>query len=92
MSTKLYVGNLSKNTTEDHLQNLFNRIGLVTSVAIPIDAKTGVRKNFGFVEMGTAEGAAAAIQSMNGHVLDEHELRVNESHPKGEVQRDGSPR
>jgi RNA recognition motif-containing protein len=82
MGTKLYVGNLSKNTTEDDLTKLFGEAGAVVSVAIPTDTKTGVRKSFGFVEMGTVEAASAAIQTINGRMLDDHELRVNESRSK----------
>jgi cold-inducible RNA-binding protein len=79
VNTKLYVGNLSKTTTEDDLQALFTKMGPVASVTIPSDPKTGVKKSFGFVEMGTAEGAEAAVKGLNGQLLHDHELRVNES-------------
>jgi RNA recognition motif-containing protein len=82
MTNKLYVGNLGKITTEDDLQTLFTEAGPVTSVTIPSDPKTGISKSFGFVEMETAEGALAAIKGMNGRLLHDHELRVNESHPR----------
>jgi RNA recognition motif-containing protein len=82
MNTRLYVGNLSKTTTEDDLQTLFTEMGPVTSVAIPSDPKTGVKKSFGFVEMGTTEGAEAAVKGINGRMLHDNELRVNESHPR----------
>jgi RNA recognition motif-containing protein len=82
MNTKLYVGNLSKTTTEDDLQVLFTEIAPVTSVSIPSDPKTGVKKSFGFVEMGTSEGAEAAITAINGRLLHDFELRVNESRPR----------
>jgi RNA recognition motif-containing protein len=79
MNTKLYIGNLSKTTSEDDLRKLFAEIGSVISVAIPTNAKTGINKGFGFVDMGTAEGAQEAMKTLNGRVFQEHELRVNES-------------
>jgi RNA recognition motif-containing protein len=82
MNNRLYVGNLSKKTTEDDLKTLFAEVGTVTSATIPTDAKTGINKSFGFVEMETTEGAQAAIKGINGRVLQEHELRVNESREK----------
>jgi RNA recognition motif-containing protein len=82
MSIKLHIGNLSQGTRETDLESLFNRIGLVTSVAIPTDAKTGYRKNFGFVNMGTEDGAKAAIQALNGSTFDERQISVREAGPK----------
>jgi RNA recognition motif-containing protein len=79
MGTKLYVGNIAKTTTEGDLQSLFTEVGPVTSVIIPSDPKTGINKTFGFVEMATSEGARAAIKGINGRMLHERELRVNES-------------
>jgi RNA recognition motif-containing protein len=79
MSTKLYVGNLGKITTEDDLQTLFAEAGPVTSVTIPSDPNTGISKTFGFVVMQTAEGAEAAIKGFNGRLLHDHALMVNES-------------
>jgi RNA recognition motif-containing protein len=78
MNTKLYVGNLNKTTTEDDLQAIFTEIGPVTSVSIPSDPKSGVKKSFGFVVMGTSEGAQAAVKGLNGRLLHDYELRVNE--------------
>jgi RNA recognition motif-containing protein len=83
MNTKLYIGNLSKTTSEDDLRTLFTEVGSVTSVAIPTNAETGANKGFGFVEMETAENAREAIKIINGRVLQEHELRVNESREWG---------
>lgn len=81
MGTRLHVGNLSRQTTEADLENLFNRVGLVLSVSIPSDERTGVRKQFGYVDM-TSEGAQAAIKSLHGSVLHQHELSVSEAGQK----------
>jgi RNA recognition motif-containing protein len=78
MGIKLYVGNLGKTTTEDDLEALFAEAGPVASVTIPSDPNTGISKTFGFVVMETAEGALAAIKGMNGRLLHQHELMVNE--------------
>ncbi|MBN1310456.1 MAG: RNA-binding protein [Anaerolineae bacterium] len=78
MSTKLHVGNLSRYTTEADLTNLFNRVGLVLSASIPVDARTGISKRFGFVSM-TEEGALAAIQSFDGFMFQELPLSVNKT-------------
>ena len=79
MAKKLYVGNLSYNTTEDGLRNLFSGFGSVASVKIIFDRETGNSKGFGFIEMGTDEEATAAIAGTNGHDLDGRQLRVNEA-------------
>jgi RNA recognition motif-containing protein len=79
MGKKLYVGNIAKTTTEGDLKTLFTEVAPVTSVVIPSDPKTGINKTFGFVEMATPEGALAAIKGINGRMLHERELRVNES-------------
>ncbi len=77
MSTKLHVGNLNWRTTEADLANLFNRVGLVLSASISVDAK-GISRRSGFVSM-TEEGAKAAIQAFNGFVFQELELSVSET-------------
>ncbi|MDR2471068.1 MAG: RNA-binding protein [Treponema sp.] len=82
MAKKLYVGNLSYNTTEDGLRNLFSSFGSVTSVKIIFDRDTGNSKGFGFVEMGTDEEAAAAITGTNGKEHDGRQIRVNEAMDK----------
>jgi RNA recognition motif-containing protein len=79
MAKKLYVGNLSYNTTEDGLRNLFSGFGSVTSAKIIFDRETGNSKGFGFIEMSTDEEAAAAITGTNGHELEGRQLRVNEA-------------
>jgi RNA recognition motif-containing protein len=79
MAKKLYVGNLSYNTTEDGLRNLFSGFGTVTSAKIIFDRETGNSKGFGFIEMSTDEEAAAAITGTNGRELEGRQLRVNEA-------------
>jgi RNA recognition motif-containing protein len=82
MAKKLYVGNLSYNTTEDGLRNLFSGFGTVASVKIIFDRESGNSKGFGFVEMGTDEEAAAAITGTNGKEYEGRQLRVNEAMDK----------
>lgn len=80
MGTKLYVGNLNYNTTEDSLRAAFGADGReVASVSIIIDRETGRSRGFAFVEMTTAEGAAAALQALDGQDLDGRMLRINEA-------------
>ena len=87
MAKKLYVGNLSYSSDEAEIQNLFSQYGEITSVNIITDKMTGRARGFGFVEMGTEEGAQAAIQATNGMELRGRQLRVNEAneqnHDKG---------
>ncbi len=82
MTIKLYVGNLGQSTREADLENLFNRVGLVMSVSIPTDDRTGNNRNFGFVNMGTTEGAESAIKTLNGAVLCQRQISVREAGPK----------
>jgi RNA recognition motif-containing protein len=89
MAKKLYVGNLSYNTTEDGLRNLFGQFGSVVSAKIIIDRETGNSKGFGFIEMGTDEEANSAIIGSNGREFDGRQLRVNEAMDK--PRRDRSP-
>jgi RNA recognition motif-containing protein len=79
MAKKLYVGNLSYNTTEDSLRNLFSGFGTVASSKIIFDRDSGNSKGFGFIEMSTEEEAAAAIAGTNGQELEGRQLRVNEA-------------
>ena len=84
MSTKLYVGNLSYNTTENQLQDLFAEHGPVTSVDLIMDKFSGRPRGFGFVTMETKEGADAAVQALNGKNIDGRDLTVNEARPREE--------
>ena len=79
MGNRLYVGNLSFNTSSDTLRDAFAQYGEVTDVHLVTDRQTGQPRGFGFVTMGTAQAAQAAIASMNGSSLDGRELRVNEA-------------
>jgi RNA recognition motif-containing protein len=82
MGTKLYVGNLSYQTTEDDLRQLFVGAGQVTSVAIITERETGRSKGFGFVEMATEEEANHAQQMYNGTSLHNRTLRVDLARPR----------
>jgi len=84
MAKKLYVGNLSYDTTQEQIHTLFSQAGEVAEVSLITDRETGRPKGFGFVEMVTEEGAQAAIQRFNGHSLDNRNLTVNEARPREE--------
>lgn len=80
MSTRLYVGNLSFNTTKLGLQEAFSQNGReVTDVHVVTDRETGQSRGFGFVTFATPQQAREAIAEMNGAVLDGRPLRVNEA-------------
>jgi RNA recognition motif-containing protein len=81
MGKRLYVGNLSYNTTEDALKGLFAQHGTVESISILTDKFTGRSRGFGFVEMATDEEAKAVIEKINGTNLDGRDLVVNEANP-----------
>ena len=83
MSKRVYVGNLSYDTTESDLTGLFEQAGEVESVNIITDRDTGRSKGFGFVEMGS-EGADKAIAQFNGSELKGRSLTVNEARPREE--------
>jgi RNA recognition motif-containing protein len=84
MSTKLYVGNLSFNTSNEDLQELFGQSGTVESVNIVEDRDTGRSRGFGFVEMSSAEEGKTAIEQLNGKEVDGRSLTVNEARPREE--------
>ncbi len=79
MNKKLYVGNLSFNTSEAGLRELFEQYGATESVAIIMDRETGRSRGFGFVEFEDGNGASAAMQALDGKDLDGRSLRVNEA-------------
>jgi len=84
MNTKLYVGNLSYNVTENDLQDLFSKHGPVTEANLIVDKMSGRPRGFAFVTMATKEGADAAIKELNGADLDGRALTVNEARPREE--------
>ncbi len=84
METKLYVGNLSYNTTEEQLRELFAQAGTVTEVALIKDRDSGASKGFAFVTMGSQDEANTAIQQLNGRSVDNRELRVSIARPREE--------
>ncbi len=79
MSMKLYVGNLSFETSSNELQTLFAQTGTVESVSLIEDRETGRSRGFGFIEMSTKEEGAAAIDKFNGQELGGRTLKVNEA-------------
>src|SRR6201989_3474690 len=79
MNTRLYVGNLSFNTTADGVRAAFTGFGTVSNVHLVTDPETGRSRGFAFVTMGTPEEAAKAIEGMDGRTLDGRPLRVNEA-------------
>ncbi|MBN1872719.1 MAG: RNA-binding protein [Anaerolineae bacterium] len=82
MAKKLYVGNMSYDTTEDTLREVFAAHGEVASVNIVTDRDTGRPRGFAFVEMATDEGANAAVAAVNGQTVDGRQLRVDEARPR----------
>ena len=82
MARKLFVGNLSFNTDERRLQEVFEAAGPVDTVNIVRDQMTGRARGFAFVEMQTDEAAQAAIQKLNETELDGRRIAVNEARPK----------
>jgi RNA recognition motif-containing protein len=82
MATKLFVGNLSFNTTEGDVLDLFKQAGNVTKCELIVDRFSSKSRGFAFVEMGTQEEANAAIAQFNGKELDGRALTVNEARPR----------
>ncbi len=82
MNTKLYVGNLPYSVTEADLRALFEPAGTITSIAIITDRDTGRPRGFAFVEMADAAAAQKAISLVNGKMLDNRALTVNEAKPQ----------
>ena len=81
MNRRLFVGNLSFNTEESTLQDLFSQAGPVESVRVMRDQATGRSRGFGFVEMQTEDGARAAIEKFNETEVDGRRVAVNEARP-----------
>ena len=79
---KLYVGNLSFNSSEDDVSDAFSAHGTVTSVNLITDRETGRPRGFGFVEMSSDDEAQRAIEAMDGRDLDGRNLKVNLAKPR----------
>src|SRR4249919_3944093 len=82
MSTKLFVGNLSFNTTENDLQDAFAAHGTVVEANLMVDRMSGRPRGFGFVTMSSPEEAQKAIEALNGATLDGRNLTVNVARPR----------
>ena len=82
MSAKLYIGNLSFDTTQQDLEQLFGEVGTVESANLIEDRDTGRSRGFAFVEMSSDEEAQNAISQFNGKEVDGRELKVNEAKPQ----------
>jgi len=82
MSTKLFVGSLSWNTTDQALADFFATAGNVVSAKVITDRYTGRARGFGFVEMSTEEEAKKAIDELNGKTLDGRQINVSEAKPQ----------
>jgi RNA recognition motif-containing protein len=89
MEKKLYVGNLSYNTTEAELHELFSQAGTVASVELIKDRDTGRSKGFAFIEMSNQSEAEKAISTFNDYTLDDRALKVNIARPREERPRGG---
>jgi cold-inducible RNA-binding protein len=85
MSAKLFVGNLSNDTSSDELNALFSEVGVVQSCQLITDRDSGRSKGFGFIEMNTKEEAEAAKTRLNGQDLHGRALKVNDAKPRNET-------
>ena len=92
MDSKLYVGNLPYNVTEDDLRTLFSQAGQIKEIAMIMDRDTRQPKGFGFVEMTTQEEAEKAIKLFNDYEMDGRRMMVNKARPKTEGPSRGGPR
>ncbi len=90
MESKLYVGNLSYNISEEQLRDLFSQAGEIKEVSLILDRETRRPKGFGFVEMNTQAEAEKAIQMFNEYELDGRKLMVNMARPREERRGGGS--
>lgn len=83
MATKLFIGGLAFSTSNDRLREVFAEAGSVESAAVVTDRDTGQSRGFGFVEMASAEEAAAAVKKFNGQQVDGRTLKVEIANSKG---------
>lgn len=84
LSMNIYVGNISYNSSEEDLENLFSEYGAVNSVKIVINKHTGRSKGFGFVEMANNEEGNKAVESLDGYDLNGRNLRVDKANEREE--------
>ena len=89
MSAKLFVGNLSFETTSDEIRDLFSEVGPVESCQVITDRDTGRSKGFGFVEMNSKAEASAARTKLDGQELHGRALKVDEAKPKSDSRSNG---
>jgi RNA recognition motif-containing protein len=82
MTSNLYVGNLSFETSEDTLRTLFAEYGEIASVNLITDRYTGQSRGFAFVEMSTEQAAQEAMSGLNGKQVDEREIKVDKAKPR----------
>ena len=92
MTQRLYIGNLSYETTEQNLRELFSQAGEITSVDVITDKYTGKGKGFAFVEMATDAATEEAISRLNGHQIDNRAIIVNTARIREERPGGGSRR
>jgi RNA recognition motif-containing protein len=83
----LFVGNMSFQTTESELTELFKPFGAITRVRVVMDRETGRARGFAFVEMPNDEEAAKAVAALDGKAVGGRNLKVNEARPKGDAPR-----
>ncbi|HEX5157890.1 MAG TPA: RNA-binding protein [Ktedonobacterales bacterium] len=84
MATRIYVGNLPYSTDNEQLVQIFSAYGEVVEATVVIDRDSGRSKGFGFVQMSDDAAARNAIASLNGTMLDNRTIRVNEAQPRPE--------
>jgi len=84
VATRIYVGNLPYSADSDQLTQMFSAYGEVVEATIVMDRDSGQSKGFGFVQMGTDEGARSAIAALNGTTLGDRAITVNEAKPRPE--------
>ena len=89
MSAKLFVGNLSPETTSDELSTLFSEAGVVDSCNLIMDRETERSKGFAFIEMNSKEAADTAKEKFNGQDLHGRALKVNDAKPKTDYRNNG---